>query len=152
MSPGEPDSRARDLEKALDELPIDRDAWLAQAREVLDRAYSPYSNVRVGAVLVDRQGRTFAGCNVENASYGLTVCAERNAVGRALAEGAGELLAIVIATDRERPLMPCGACRQVLAELAPELVLLAVGAGGTRTLHRWSDLLPEAFSPGDLDG
>lgn len=141
-----------DFEELLDELPVDRETWLAAARAALENAHSPYSGVRVGAALVARDGSVIAGCNVENASYGLTICAERNAIGQAVAAGVGELVAIAIATNREEPLMPCGACRQVLMEFAPRLVVVCEGAGGRTVARRLTDLLPDAFQPRDIDG
>lgn len=106
----------------------------------------------MGAVLLDREGRTFSGCNVENASYGLTVCAERNAIGRAVADGAGELVAVAIATNQDRVLTPCGACRQVLMEFAPDLVVVCVGSGAEALEWRMGELLPSAFNKADLPG
>jgi len=130
---------------------VDENALVAAAREAMARAYSPYSRVRVGAALLDSSGGVHQGCNVENASYGLTICAERTAVVRAVAEGWKDHVAIAIVTDRPRALTPCGACRQVLSEFAPELLVICEGEDGTR--RRWSlaELLPEAFSPGDLE-
>lgn len=129
---------------------LDEDALVAAARDALERAYCPYSRVRVGAAVLDEAGRVFTGCNVENASFGLTICAERNAVARAVSEGAGGLVAVAIATDRPERLSPCGACRQVLAEFAPDLLVIAVGASGTRARWRLGELLPAAFQPEDL--
>jgi len=132
-------------------LPGDHEAWMNAARAAVQRAYSPYSKVCVGAALLDSDGRIFAGCNVENASYGLTQCAERNAIGRAVVEGHADLVGLVIATDRSRPLMPCGACRQVLMEFAPGLLLWCVGASAAPVVCTLRELLPRAFVPGDLD-
>lgn len=114
------------------------------ARECLERAYAPYSGYRVGAALVAVDGTVVTGCNVENASYGLTVCAERAAIARAVAEGKRDFRAIAIATDGSGAITPCGACRQVLAEFAPDL---RVVSEGTRTRKEWSlrDLLPDPF-------
>lgn len=128
-----------------DELAALREA----AREVLERAHSPYSGVRVGAALLAADGRVFTGCNVENASFGLTICAERNAVARAVAEGATEFRAIWIETNRPGGLAPCGACRQVLHEFAPEL-WVALPRGDAAAVARLSDYLPDAFGPDDL--
>src|SRR5436309_1224300 len=86
-----------------------------RAVEALARAYSPYSKVRVGAALLAGDGRVFTGCNVESASYGLTCCAERTALVKAVSEGARSFRAIAIATDRRKAVMPCGACRQMLS-------------------------------------
>ncbi len=145
MTPAPTDPRRASTGPAIDE-----EALLEVARSLLDRAYSPYSGVRVGASLIDADGRVFTGCNVENASYGLTLCAERNAIGSAVAEGASHLVAIAIATDRESLLTPCGACRQVLAEFAPSLLVICAGAGGEPRSWRLDELLPEAFRRQDL--
>lgn len=129
----------------------ERDNDLARrAIEALEHAYSPYSNVRVGAALLAEDGRIFTGCNVENASFGMTWCAERTAVVKAVSEGAREFRTIAIATDMPKALMPCGACRQVLFEFAPNLRLLVIGADGKRYETFMEDLLPEAFGPTDL--
>ncbi len=105
----------------------------------------------MGAALLDRDGGVHVACNVENASYGLTVCAERGAIQRAVSDGVTEFVAIAIATNRDDCLPPCGACRQVLREFAEDLVVLSVGAGGARSEWTLSELLPSAFGPRDLD-
>jgi cytidine deaminase len=115
---------------------------VAQAIEVAGRAYAPYSRFQVGAVLVGKDGRTFAGCNVENISYGLTICGERNAVFAAVAAGGREFSKIVIVADTEEPASPCGACRQVLAEFNPDLEIVLANFRGKSLNFRLSELLP----------
>src|SRR5205809_7552068 len=94
------------------------------ATRARSRAHAPYSKFSVGAALLTKSGKIFTGCNVENVSLGLTICAERNAVGAAIAGGERELAAIAIVTDFREPVFPCGACRQVLAEFNPELEVI----------------------------
>ena len=143
-------SRSEDRGRArAQELRGDREL-LTRAREVSRRAHSPYSGLRVGAALLATDGRVFSACNVECASYPLTVCAERNAVAKAISEGAKRFDAIAIASSAGRPLMPCGACRQVLHEFAPRLRVLVAGPRGTVLECRLDELLPDAFGPGDL--
>jgi cytidine deaminase len=114
------------------------------ARNARENAYAPYSKVPVGAAVLCASGRIYIGCNVENASYGLSVCAERNAVGQAIVNGEKRVLAAAIAT-RARPCPPCGMCRQVLAEFAGPDAPIALVAGRSRTIHQLGDLLPHAF-------
>ena len=121
------------------------DRLVEAARAAQQQAYCPYSHYRVGAALLSEDGRVFVGCNVENASYGLTVCAERSAVFTAVSAGARQFRRIVVATDSEPPAPPCGACRQVLAEFGADLEVESVGPTQTK---RWriGELLPDAFS------
>lgn len=129
-------------------------ALLDAARRARAHAYAPYSRFPVGAALLAADGRVFTGCNLENASFGLTNCAERVAVGKAVSEGARGFRAIaVVGPDDDAPCTPCGACRQVLHELGGGglAVVTPDGAGGTRTLTM-DALLPGAFGPGDLPG
>ena len=120
------------------------DPLVSAARAAQQHAYAPYSNFRVGAALEGEDGRVFTGCNVENASYGLTICAERAAVCAAVAAGVRRLRRAVVVSDTDPPAAPCGACRQVLSEFGPELSVVAVGPGRTLT---WTmdELLPAAF-------
>lgn len=124
------------------------DSLVEAAWQVRDRAYAPYSNFHVGAALLAADGRIFAGCNVENISYGLTNCAERVAIGAAVAAGVREFLAVAVVADTGVPISPCGACRQVLAEFGVPVVMLANRA--TREQFRLEELLPRA-STGILD-
>ena len=125
--------------------PAQLESLCAQARAVADRAYAPASNFHVGAALLATDGRTFVGCNVENSSYGLTVCAERNAVARAVADGARDFEAVVVYTQLSSPGSPCGACRQVLAEFSPNMRVVLIGDGEERVDTTLDALLPRAF-------
>ena len=128
----------------------DRAALVAAARGAQANAYVPYSRFHVGAAIETGDGRVFAGCNVESASYGLTICAERMALGAAIAAGARTLRRVVVTTDVDPPAAPCGACRQLLAEFGLETEVVAVGPAGER---RWTlrDLLPDAFTRGSFE-
>lgn len=110
-----------------------------------DRSYAPYSRFRVGAALLCEDGETVLGCNVENASYGLCVCAERTAVGAAVAAGRQRFVAIAIATASSPPSPPCGMCRQVLSEFADDLPVLLVNPAGESCETRLRELLPSGF-------
>jgi len=123
------------------------DPLVTAARAAQARAYAPYSNFRVGAALEGEDGVVYAGCNVENASYGLTVCAERNAIAVAVAAGARRVTAVAVASGARPPASPCGACRQVLAEFAaPEAPVFIAGPRGAPTQTTVGDLLPLTFS------
>ncbi len=110
-----------------------------------ERAFAPYSNFKVGAALEDDTGRIHTGCNVENATYGLTVCAERVAVFKAISEGARRFRKIVIAADSETLTPPCGACRQILWEFCGDLEIVLVNLKGESKSYRLSDLFPSPF-------
>lgn len=120
------------------------------AREVQERAYAPYSHFRVGAALLGEDGTVYTGCNVENASYGLTICAERNAIFHAVACGCRRFAALVITGDSKDLTAPCGACRQVMAEFAiPEIILARPDDSyETFTLQQ---LLPLTFDESSMD-
>ncbi len=120
------------------------DSLLEAALRVRDRAYAPYSGYRVGAALLVADGTVFVGCNVENASLGLTVCAERSAVSAAVAAGHREFRRLAISVEGGDPAAPCGACRQVLGEFSPGLPIVSESDGVCR---EWSldALLPERF-------
>ena len=125
--------------------PDQRDALVDAARAARARSHSPYSGFAVGAALLCADGEVVTAANVENASYGLTLCAERAAVVRALAEGRREFVAVAVATGAPAPVLPCGACRQVMAEFAPELTVLAVGEGAEVAEASLATLLPGRF-------
>ena len=125
------------------------DTLVDAARAAQQRAYAPYSRFRVGCALEADDGRVFVGCNVENASYGLTICAERAAVCAAVAAGAQRFRRAVVVSDADPPAAPCGACRQVLSEFGPDLRVDAVSPAGSLT---WTiaELLPAAFGKEQL--
>lgn len=126
-------------------MSIDWEALVSAAQQVRQHAYASYSGWMFGAVLLGKSGRIHVGCNVENASYGLTVCAERNAVFAAVASGEREFLGLVVAGKEATTSFPCGACRQVLAEFCDELPILLVGEDGSRYQTNLRELLPHAF-------
>jgi cytidine deaminase len=120
-------------------------ALIAAARQAREHSYSPYSGFRVGAALLTADGRVFTGTNVENASFGLSICAERAAVFKAVTAGVRDFSAIAIYADGEQPTPPCGACRQVLLEFAPQLTVLMCGENGAVEEYLASDLLARPF-------
>jgi len=139
------------------------DKLVAAAREASRRAYAPYSKFHVGAAVI-AGGDIFTGCNVENASYGLTICAERNAIASAVAAGHKKIDALAIFTDTDAPTTPCGACRQVMAEFTPARDGKASETGGTEEFRIYvacasgpavdyalDELLPRAFRKGSFD-
>lgn len=130
-------------------VPANVEMLQEQARAASGNAYSPYSHVRVGAVTVATDGRMFCGCNVENASYGLTQCAERNALAAAMTAGVGRgsLHTMVIYANGFHALSPCGACRQVMFELmAPDATVVSCGDGQEPRFWKVSELIPDPFS------
>ena len=128
----------------------ERQALLEAARAVQRHAYAPASNFRVGAAVMASDGRIFVGCNVETASYGLTICAERAAVCAAVAAGARTLRAVAVVTDLAAPARPCGACRQVLAEFGLGMDVLLGGRDGAEERTTLDRLLPEPFTFADV--
>lgn len=121
------------------------------AKEGFENAYAPYSNFHVGAAALTANGKVVKGCNVENASYGLTVCAERNCLAQGVISGEKSFSAIVIYTNQEKLTPPCGACRQVIVEfLAPDALVMAVNHNNDKKQWTVNELLPDAFTPKDL--
>jgi cytidine deaminase len=125
-------------------MSMDPERLAEEARRVMLRAHAPYSGFRVGAALLARGGAVHVGCNVENASYGLTQCAERAAVCRAVAEGDRDFTTLVIVSESSEPISPCGACRQVLAEFGMDLKVISE-AGDKQRIWTLGELLPDAF-------
>jgi cytidine deaminase len=121
------------------------------AFNVRKKAYAPYSKFQVGASLLGKSGHIYSGCNVENASYGASICAERTAVVKAVSEGETEFEALVVASDAKEPASPCGICRQFLAEFGLGLVLILVNLEGKMIETTLAEYLPGAFVPKSLD-
>lgn len=114
-------------------------------------SYSPYSRFRVGAALLTSSGKVFTGCNIESSSYSLTICAERTALFKAVSEGHTSFKAMAIATDEEGFTSPCGACRQVIMDLAGNIDIILVHKSGKTQLLTMEELLPRAFTKHNLD-
>lgn len=123
---------------------------IARAREASENAYCPYSGFPVGACVLAADGELFSGCNVENASYGLTICAERNAIFRAVTEGARRIEGLVVYTPTDQPVAPCGACRQALYEFGSGAAVLCLCDTSERLSSSLAELLPKAFGPEQL--
>lgn len=126
-------------------------ALLAFAREAREKAYAPYSRFRVGAAVMAADNEIYQGCNVENASYGATLCAERSAAAACIATGRREIVAVAVVGDSDAPTPPCGCCRQFLAEFGPDMRVVMGGATDAVMVMRLDELLPEAFVRGYLD-
>lgn len=126
--------------------PEQQEQMLSGARAAFNKAHAPYSNFKVGATVLTERGTVYQGCNVENASYGLTICAERNAIFAAVAaEGSSmRIKAVAVATESDGPCAPCGACRQVIFEFGPDALILFRGQSGTEQMAI-TKLLPEGF-------
>ncbi len=125
---------------------------IAAAKSAAGRAYCPYSRFRVGAGVLTDRGEIFSGCNVENASYGLTICAERNAIFQAIAQTPGDVVirAVVVYTPTVSPTAPCGACRQVINEFGQDALIMSVCDGPEVVRWRIDELLPGTFGPSNL--
>lgn len=126
---------------------MDTRKLIEEAKKVRKRAYAPYSKFKVGAALMAKDGTVYTGCNVENSSFGLTLCAERAAVVKAISEGATEFTAIALMTHTDTPVSPCGACRQVLAEFNPDITVIMGNTAGEIIETTLSELLPSPFHP-----
>jgi cytidine deaminase len=130
----------------------DYEKLIELAKEAREKAYVPYSHFKVGACVLTEDGKTYQGCNIENASYGLTNCAERTALFSAYANGERKLKAIAVVADTEGPVSPCGACRQVMMELGGEdMVVVLSNMKGDYAVVTVKDLLPGAFTSKDLE-
>lgn len=124
---------------------------VAEAIKAKQNAYAPYSNFAVGAALQDEKGQLFTGCNVENVSYGATCCAERTAIFKAISAGSRKISRLAVVCGQDDYCLPCGICRQVIAEFATEnFVLLAANQNGTFRALTLNDILPNAFLPSNL--
>jgi len=128
-----------------------RNELKAIAISMLDRAYCPYSHFPVGAALECSDGTVFTGCNIENAAYSPTICAERTAVVKAVSEGHRDFVRIVVAGRSKDPCVPCAVCRQVLREFAPNIEIICLNSDGAEVVHTLPELLPHSFGPEFLD-
>jgi cytidine deaminase len=123
---------------------------VSKARAARARSHSPFSRFRVGSAVLTAGGKIYTGCNIENSSYGLTICAERTALFKAISEGARKFRAIAIASDEAGFTEPCGACRQVIMDLAGDIDVVLSDARGRRKIMRMGELLPHPFGAGNL--
>ncbi len=126
-------------------MPPNDEELITRARNAQKNAYAPFSQFKVGAALLTKNGQIYSGCNVENSTYGATNCAERTAVFTAVCNGARSFQKIVVVTDSEDPVMPCGICRNVLYEFSPNMEIIAVGASGKTERLQLSALFPKGF-------
>ena len=126
-------------------MPSNDEELIKRARHAQKNAYAPFSQYKVGAALLTDNGQIYSGCNVENSTYGATNCAERTAVFTAVCDGARSFQKIVVVTDSEEPVMPCGICRNVLYEFSPNMEIIAVGASGKTERIQLSALFPRGF-------
>jgi cytidine deaminase len=127
------------------DLPADLEELLQAARAASRHAYAPYSEFHVGAAVRATDGTIYAGCNVENSTYGATLCAERAAVAAMVSAGRQELAAVAVYADADDPAMPCGICRQTLAEFARDVPIVVAGNGGVR-VHTLAEIFPAPFT------
>lgn len=134
----------------MDLLKQKEDELVELARQSQKAAYAPYSQFYVGAAVLTKSGRMYGGCNIENASYGATNCAERTAMFKSVSEGDADLLAVAIVGNGEDFLYPCGICRQVMVELGEEMIVVLVNGTGERKRVSAKELLPYSFTKKDL--
>lgn len=130
---------------------MDLKALMEEAAKAREKAYVPYSRFAVGAAVLGGSGKVYPGCNVENASYGLSICAERTAVAKAVSEGEREIKAVAVVADVPGFCSPCGACRQVLAEFGPRMPVIMGNTRGEYQVRDLNELLPEAFNLEDVN-
>ena len=128
----------------------EKDLLIEAAKQARENAHAPYSNFRVGAALRSTSGRIFGGCNVENATYGLTICAERVAIFKAISEGERGFSAIAVVTDTEAPTPPCGACRQLIWEFCGDIPVSMANLDGKIEVMQMRELFPRAFDDSNL--
>jgi cytidine deaminase len=126
-------------------MSVSDEELITRARLAQKNAYAPFSQFKVGAALLTEEGQIYSGCNVENSTYGATNCAERTAVFTAVCNGARSFKKIVVVTDSDSPVMPCGICRNVLFEFSPEMEVITVGASGETERVQLSTLFPKGF-------
>ncbi len=123
---------------------------ITEAEKARKRAYAPYSKFKVGAAVLSADGKIFTGCNIENASIGLALCAERVAIFKAISEGSTKFKAIAVIGDTDKPCSPCGACRQVISEFGEDIPLIMANLKGDVKIKKIKELLPGAFGKNDL--
>jgi cytidine deaminase len=121
------------------------DELIEVAKAVRERAHAPYSHFKVGCVLEDEHGHVYTGCNVENATYGLTICAERAAVFKAISEGAGKIVQVAVVADTNKLTPPCGACRQILWEFCADAEIILANLAGSHEIVTMKELFPRPF-------
>jgi len=123
---------------------------IQEAEKARKKAYTPYSKFKVGAAILCDDGKIFSGCNIENASFGLTICAERVAIFKAISEGSSKFKAIAVIGNTNKPCSPCGACRQVISEFGEDIPLIMTNLKGEVKIKKIKELLPGAFGKDDL--
>lgn len=135
----------------MDMRSIDFDSLIEHAWAVRENAYVPYSGFAVGAAVLGKNGKIYRGCNVENASYGATCCAERAALVNAISDGQREFRALAVVANTKRPVPPCGVCRQFISEFGTDIPIAMANIRGDKSIVLLSDLLPGSFNRGDMD-